>query len=147
MDRLYRHPPPFPSPPSFCKSPLPHRRYFYPLIQQEKQPGRRKPGWSGGGGWGYYLGADRDHGHWRFTALPFMWSGSLVGSNYRPNDPNRALWWSSRTEWLAAPFVFACVCGIVSYAAKQSRAVCVFSVYVCMPTLCGLGEDSHTTLL
>lgn len=37
---------------------------------------------------GYYLGAATDHGHGRFTALPFMWSGSLVGRNYRPNDPN-----------------------------------------------------------
>lgn len=44
-----------------------------------------------GEGKGYYLGADADHGRWRFTALPFMWSGSLVGSNYRPNDPNWAL--------------------------------------------------------
>lgn len=81
--------PPPPLPPSpFCKSP----HYFYPLIQQERQPGRGKQGWIRGRGKGYYLGADTDHGRWRFTALPFMWSGSLVGSNYRPNDPNWALW-------------------------------------------------------
>lgn len=44
-------------------------------------------GMDGSRGGGYYLRADTDHGLWRFTALPFMWSGSLVGSNYRPNGP------------------------------------------------------------
>jgi len=78
----------WPSP--FGKSPLPHPHYFYSLIQQEKQPERGKQSRRGGREGGYYLGADTDHGRWRFTALPFMWSGSLVGSNYRPNDPNWA---------------------------------------------------------
>lgn len=62
----------------------------------------------GGRGWGYYLGADRDHGRWRFTALPFMWSGSLVGSNYQPNDPNWALWWSGWSEYSCT--VLRCLC-------------------------------------
>ncbi len=51
------------SPPStlpFLQKPHPH--YFYPLIEQGKLPERGKQGWSRGRGWGYYLGADTDHG-------------------------------------------------------------------------------------
>lgn len=131
--------PPYP----FCKSSLPHPHYFYPLIQQEKQPGRGKQEWSRGGrGWGYYLGADSDHVRWRFTALPFMWSGSLVGSNYQPNDPNWALWWSSWTGWVTIAALLLC---IVLYAFKQSRvSVCACTKYVFTYIGPGLGLDLHS---
>lgn len=100
-----------------------------------------------GEGWGYYLGVDGDHGRWRFTALPFMWSGSLVGSNYRPNDPNWALRWSSWTDWgtIAVPFLSACVHSIVLYTSKQLRVELLGGwVGVCVHTVSTWESHSRT---
>lgn len=107
----------------FRKSPSPHAHYFYPLVQQEEQPWEREPG-KAGRRWGYYLGADSDHGHWCFTALPFMWSGSLVGSNYQPNDPNWALWWSGWTGWMTGCTVPLCLCAWIVLYISDYRTQC-----------------------
>lgn len=97
-------------PPFFAKALCLTRTTFILSFNRRSSLWEGSMGWSAGEGRGYYLRAESDHGRWRFTALPFMWSGSLVGSNYRPNDPNWALWWSGWTDWVTGCTALLCLC-------------------------------------
>lgn len=123
----------------FCKSPLPHPHFFYPLIEPEKQPGRGNQAWWRGRQEG--LLPER---HWSWpltlycTSIHVEW---LTCGQQLPTKSSKLGLVMKRLDGLSDwPHYSFLVCRALSCAFKQGRAsashadayaLCTFLVLLC----------------